>query len=210
MKRFSFIIFLFCCFFNLSVYCQNVGIGTNTPGAKLEVNGNIKIDGGSPAAGRVLTTVDGTGLATWEDVPAPSKVAFKTYLSVDQAIPSFSDTKLNFGINFGFDDSGSFDDIINSFKVPSDGLYYFHVSINISLPTTVNPTIIRINRNGALLAQASNAVFQSTASYRSTIDISCIQKLTSADLISVSAITYDGSTISNYSASTFFEGYKIY
>ncbi|MBL4753118.1 MAG: tail fiber domain-containing protein, partial [Flavobacteriales bacterium] len=43
----------------------NVGIGTTTPGAKLEVAGQIKITGGTPAAGEVLTS-DGTGLATWE------------------------------------------------------------------------------------------------------------------------------------------------
>jgi len=43
----------------------NVGIGTTIPGAKLEVAGQIKITGGTPAVGEVLTS-DGTGLATWE------------------------------------------------------------------------------------------------------------------------------------------------
>jgi hypothetical protein len=42
-----------------------VGIGTTTPGANLEVNGQVKITGGSPAAGRVLTS-DAGGLATWQ------------------------------------------------------------------------------------------------------------------------------------------------
>lgn len=42
----------------------NVGIGTSTPGAKLEVAGQIKITGGTPGAGKVLTS-DATGLATW-------------------------------------------------------------------------------------------------------------------------------------------------
>ncbi len=42
----------------------NVGIGTTTPGAKLEVAGQIKITGGTPGAGKVLTS-DATGLATW-------------------------------------------------------------------------------------------------------------------------------------------------
>lgn len=42
----------------------NVGIGTATPGAKLEVAGQVKITGGSPGAKKVLTS-DATGLASW-------------------------------------------------------------------------------------------------------------------------------------------------
>ncbi|WKZ26616.1 MAG: tail fiber domain-containing protein [Candidatus Paceibacterota bacterium] len=42
----------------------NVGIGTTNPGARLEVNGQVKITGGSPGAGRVLTS-DAAGLASW-------------------------------------------------------------------------------------------------------------------------------------------------
>ncbi|HRG59974.1 MAG TPA: hypothetical protein PK323_13550 [Bacteroidia bacterium] len=43
----------------------NVGIGTSTPGAKLEVAGQVKITGGIPGNGKVLTS-DATGLATWQ------------------------------------------------------------------------------------------------------------------------------------------------
>ncbi len=43
----------------------NVGIGTTIPGAKLEVAGQVKITGGTPGAGKVLTS-DAAGLATWE------------------------------------------------------------------------------------------------------------------------------------------------
>jgi len=46
------------------------GIGTATPGARLEVAGQIKITGGTPGAGKVLTS-DASGLATWA-VPAES------------------------------------------------------------------------------------------------------------------------------------------
>jgi len=47
----------------------NIGIGTNTPGAKLEVAGHIKITGGNPGAGKILTS-DTNGLATWEEAGA--------------------------------------------------------------------------------------------------------------------------------------------
>ncbi|HNW96538.1 MAG TPA: hypothetical protein PK547_00210 [Candidatus Paceibacterota bacterium] len=45
----------------------NVGIGTATPGAKLEVAGQVKITGGNPASGKVLTS-DDSGLASWQTV----------------------------------------------------------------------------------------------------------------------------------------------
>ena len=48
----------------------NVGIGTATPTAKLEVNGQVKITGGSPGLGKILTS-DASGLATWQ---TPSSV----------------------------------------------------------------------------------------------------------------------------------------
>lgn len=50
-----------------SIYYNNgdVGIGTTSPAAKLNVVGQVKITGGSPAAGKVLTS-DSNGLATWQ------------------------------------------------------------------------------------------------------------------------------------------------
>ena len=47
----------------------NVGIGTTAPGALLEVAGQVKITGGSPALNKVLTS-DAAGLATWETAAA--------------------------------------------------------------------------------------------------------------------------------------------
>ena len=44
----------------------NVGIGTTSPGAKLEVAGQIKMTGGNPGTGKILTS-DANGLATWQD-----------------------------------------------------------------------------------------------------------------------------------------------
>ncbi len=46
----------------------NIGIGQTNPAARLDVNGQIRITGGTPGNGRVLTS-DATGLATWQ-VPA--------------------------------------------------------------------------------------------------------------------------------------------
>ncbi|MEI2739459.1 MAG: hypothetical protein V9F01_11820 [Chitinophagaceae bacterium] len=43
----------------------NVGIGTNNPTTKLEVGGTVKITGGSPGSGKVLTS-DASGNASWQ------------------------------------------------------------------------------------------------------------------------------------------------
>lgn len=45
----------------------NIGLGTTTPNAKLEVNGAVKIVDGTQASGKVLTS-DATGLATWQSL----------------------------------------------------------------------------------------------------------------------------------------------
>ena len=45
----------------------NVGIGTTTPAAKLDIAGTIKITDGTQAAGKVLTS-DANGLASWQTV----------------------------------------------------------------------------------------------------------------------------------------------
>ncbi len=44
----------------------NIGIGTEKPSAKLEVAGQVKITGGSPGSGKILTS-NSEGLASWEN-----------------------------------------------------------------------------------------------------------------------------------------------
>ena len=66
---FSTLVFIFISF---SSYTQNVGIGTNNPSEKLDVNGNInltgivKINSSGGAPGQVLMRGDGTSM-TWGD-----------------------------------------------------------------------------------------------------------------------------------------------
>jgi hypothetical protein len=50
---------------------DNVGIGVADPDARLEVAGQVKITGGSPGAGKVLTS-DADGLAIWQSRPQPT------------------------------------------------------------------------------------------------------------------------------------------
>ncbi|MBW6516523.1 MAG: hypothetical protein K0B81_07925, partial [Candidatus Cloacimonetes bacterium] len=47
-------------------YVGNVGIGAINPTQKLDIDGNIRIRGGFPGLGKVLTS-DATGVATWQE-----------------------------------------------------------------------------------------------------------------------------------------------
>lgn len=64
---------IFACSVLLSVClvtAQNVGIGTSTPMAKLDVNGTFKVTDGSQGQGKILTS-DAVGLASWQPPPPP-------------------------------------------------------------------------------------------------------------------------------------------
>ncbi len=47
----------------------NLGLGTSEPSQKLDINGQLRIRGGAPGAGKVLTS-DNVGNATWELLPS--------------------------------------------------------------------------------------------------------------------------------------------
>jgi hypothetical protein len=67
-----------------------VGIGTTNPSAKLDVNGQIKISGGTPGAGKVLMS-DAAGLATWQ---AP---AIGTVSGTVNYLPKFTPNSTSLG-----------------------------------------------------------------------------------------------------------------
>ena len=54
--------------FVYGIRSQNVGIGTTTPVAKLDIVGNIKITDGTEGLGKVLTS-DANGMASWQSPP---------------------------------------------------------------------------------------------------------------------------------------------
>jgi hypothetical protein len=69
----------------------NLGIGTVLPGAKLDVNGTVRIRGGSPVAGYVLTATDANGNAIWQ----PSGVGITKILNIHSS--AFMPTNSNAG-----------------------------------------------------------------------------------------------------------------
>ena len=131
----------------------NVGIGVIDPDAKLEINGQIKITGGSPDAGKVLTS-DGTGLATWETSAGGSSDAILSsnlhtsyddisgWTSVLSGQVDDGAYNIPFGFNFTIDGT----DYINAY-ISTNGVLHFTSSVdsysNGTLPNSAfsNPTI---------------------------------------------------------------------
>jgi hypothetical protein len=118
----------------LDINDQNIGIGTSTPTAKLEVNGQVKITGGTPAAGQVLTS-DASGLATWEPVPAPAvnHIYFEVKLTTDYNWPTIGTVqKIDFsgGAMIWENEGNAFNATNSTFTAPEDGIYSFRGSIH--------------------------------------------------------------------------------
>jgi len=64
---------------------SDVGIGTENPGAKLEVNGQVKISGGNPGTGKVLIS-DANGLASWSSLFSNISLPFSGSFSTDTSV----------------------------------------------------------------------------------------------------------------------------
>lgn len=124
----------------------NLGLGVLAPSAKLEVNGNaviygnttltgtIKVQGGAPGAGKVLTS-DAVGAATWQPASTPTTITNSGFFAaidgnqlagitsgVADTIP-FDATTSNTGVSNAFDDGNNFSS--GRYTVPSTGFYHF-------------------------------------------------------------------------------------
>ncbi len=79
MKKYFFLFIVLC--FSFFARAQNVGIGTSTPAAKLDVIGSVKITDGTQGANKILSSA-ANGLATWVAPPLPAFFTFATDQSV--------------------------------------------------------------------------------------------------------------------------------
>jgi len=123
---------------------KNIGIGTTNPTTNLDVNGTIRVRGGTPGNGQVLTS-DANGLASWE--PVPQSALYATILP-NQNIPTGINTKLNFRINptpdnaaLEFNDFATgFNNATGEFTVPANegGVYSIETDVHLAfLPNNI-------------------------------------------------------------------------
>jgi hypothetical protein len=87
----------------------NVGIGTDLPSEKLDVNGNVRIRGGNPAQGKVLTS-DENGTASWQTPVAQSGTGGDTYWTLASGdIVTNLDGIMRSSLGIGYDMAPGFD-----------------------------------------------------------------------------------------------------
>ena len=75
-----------------------VGIGTTAPTHTLDVDGQIRIRGGSPAAGRILVS-DANGVGTWQNAPSTGWSLTGNAVTAGQFLGSTNNQALNFRTN---------------------------------------------------------------------------------------------------------------
>jgi hypothetical protein len=185
----------------------NIGIGNSTPGAKLDIVGNIKIADGNQLAGRVLTT-DNNGLATWADLPAANS-GFRARTGGTFPI---NGAGVSNNISFSteeYDQSNSLSG--SSFTIPVTGIYHFDASVRWTL-TAVGATYqigCFISSDFTLSQlQINNQVVPGGFSGQFTTSMSIDNYFLAGDVVHLAAFQSSGIT-QTIGVNTYFNGHRV-
>ncbi|MBL0139394.1 MAG: hypothetical protein IPP86_12845 [Bacteroidetes bacterium] len=193
-----------------------VGIGTTTPLAKLDVNGNTNINGtlkitdGTEGAGKVLTS-DASGNGSWQTTAA-EQVVFKAQLQFNSVTFNGVYHQIIFDSVFVNNGNG-YNETTGNFTAPSPGLYYFHSQLvwqTTSLPHTVAITL----GSSAHPSEETADISEMTSSNGDAVATitSGIFYLNAGDIVKVwaSEESSGDATVVAFSGRSNFFGYKIY
>jgi hypothetical protein len=139
--------------FVMNVENGNTGIGISAPTAKLDLNGELRIRGGAPKKGSILTSTDNNGNATWQPL-----VMFRSWgipLDSLQSTPGswikwdFSPTVVyNYGLHY--------QPLASQFVAPVKGIYQFKGQLGFQYSAEVTGIRMRCLRNGVTTTLVSN------------------------------------------------------
>lgn len=184
-----------------------IGIGTPSPSARLEVNGQIKITGGGPGAGKVLIS-DATGLASWgEDNPREGFSAYNQNGST--SINPSVETQLVFD-NINFNDGNYYDGSLSQYNVVTGGLYHFDSRIVWEAFTAPGEVILGIRINGLMVEQVRQSVVATSSATQQSISANI--KAFAGDVIDVVVLQNSGiaQSINHSALESNFSGYRVY
>jgi hypothetical protein len=177
----------------------NLGIGTSTPTTRLDVNGQLRIRGGDPAAGKVLTS-DANGLATWQ--AAQSIKTTQTTLSTSPILNhgTFSIVPFENNNDGSFADLPGFDNSNNQFVVTeaTAGTYLItaQVTWDILNSFTGEKDFNLELRNGLSVLVTNRMISQYLSTFINTTQrsqqITCTLKLTAGQQIKLAALQRTG------------------
>jgi hypothetical protein len=188
-----------------------VGIGTTTPGAKLDIIGKVKITDGTEAAGNVLVS-DAAGVASWK----PNAVAFETSVSNSYTVPN-GPFPGNSPVNFDgviFNDGGAFDPTSGAynFRPNISGVYAIEATILLDYSGVGPNEQVRMAfvKNSTLPVIKTAQILINSGEIK-TITISTTMRLNANDAIHVEVGSFSGSTILiNPSEAVWFSGHLVY
>ncbi|MBT4776326.1 MAG: hypothetical protein HON99_11460, partial [Crocinitomicaceae bacterium] len=170
----------------------DVGIGTSTPAAKLDVLGNVKFSDGTEGDGKILTS-DATGFATWKT----NKIAFESYPGSADAVQngghSFN-TPVNFNV-VNFNDGNMYDATAgaNYFSPSVAGVYALEASLVIESlggAPTDEIEMIFVKNNTSAVKRANTGVIGSND--KRTLSISATIHLNAGDFIHIEVANKNG------------------
>ncbi len=193
-------------------YSGNVGIGTaSAPGAKLEVNGDIKITDGTQAAGKVLTS-NASGLASWQlPVGVSSNTGFSATNSAGQNITSGTQPFVILDYE-EYDDGGNFSS--SGYTAPADGVYHFDALVHWSTFSsgTVRWAFTLKIYVGFTVMHKNVTYYVTDMTENHAQALSCDLKLTAGQTVRLSVEQNTGlsQTIQAGTEYTFFSGHRVY
>ena len=190
-------------------------------GTIVTVANQIKIAGGVPGAGKVLTS-DASGLASWAD-PAAGAVAFALRLDSNRTLVSgASPIRLhfgNYGNGYGNFNTGAFSEANDEFVAPSPGFYSFNIDswpdALASFDYEFRTEFITTNAGGNLLAQHLFVDKITAGNTEATYSHSIILNLGTGDRVFIMCARFGGTgnTAVNYGfgsiKNTQISGFKI-
>lgn len=155
----------------------NVGIGTTAPAARLDVIGNIRMQDGNQASGKVMTSSN-NGQASWQ----PKTFGFAATgsfpaISNRQTIPSATNTQINVINLEEYDANNIYNAATGVVTIAEAGVYHIDVSITYSQASNGIYSLSLVNSVGTILRFAtqrvSSAGFVDNLQLNISADINC-------------------------------------